>query len=140
MRYTVEMSNKIVRLHWNPEQQTILEDSDHYPVVMKKPNGVSGSDLLPMSLMGCASYDVVEILKKQKQDLRELKVTAESTQDEDPPWRFRKIHIHYQVIGKEINPEKVRKAILLSEEKYCSVYATLKDALEITHDFEIVEG
>ena len=67
-------------------------------------------------------------------------MTAESTQDEDPPWRFRKIHIHYQVIGKEIDPEKVRKAILLSEEKYCSVYATLKDVLEITHDFEIVEG
>ena len=140
MHYTVAMANKLVSLHWDPDRQFILQDKDAFQVVMKKPKGGSASDLLPMSLIGCASHDVVEILNKQKQDLRELKVTAESTQDEDPPWRFRKIHIHYQVIGKEIDPEKVRKAILLSEEKYCSVYATLKDALEITHDFEIVEG
>lgn len=140
MHYTVAMANKLVSLHWDPDRQFILQDKDAFQVVMKKPKGVSASDLLPMSLIGCASHDVVEILNKQKQDLRELKVTAESTQDEDPPWRFRKIHIHYQVIGKEIDPEKVRKAILLSEEKYCSVYATLKDVLEITHDFEIVEG
>ncbi len=134
------MTTKTVSLHWSPEKNTILEDSDHYQVVMKKPNGVSGSDLLPMSLIGCASYDIVEILNKQRQDLHELKVTAESTQDETPPWRFRKIHIHYQVIGAGVDPEKVRKAILLSQENYCSVYATLRDTIEITHDFEVMEG
>ncbi len=134
------MTAKTVSLNWNPEQQTILKDSDQYAVIMKKPNGVSGSDLLPMSLIGCASYDVVEILRKQKQDLLELKITAESIQDDAPPWRFRRIHIHYQVIGKNIDPEKVRRAIEISEEKYCSVYATLKDVVEITHDFEVLEA
>jgi putative redox protein len=133
------MTTKTVSLHWSPEKNIILEDGDHYQVVMKKPNGVSGSDLLPMSLIGCASHDVVEILNKQKQDLHQLIVTADSIQDDDPPWRFRKIHIHYQAIGKGLDPEKVGKAIKLSEEKYCSVYATLKDAIEITHDFEVVE-
>jgi len=91
-------------------------------------------------LIGCSSHDVVEILNKQKQDLRELKVSAESTQDDDPPWRFRKIHIHYQAIGKGIDLNKLGKAIQISEEKYCSVYATLKDAIEITHDYEVVEA
>ena len=134
------MATKTVHFNWIPEQQFILQDSDNYQIVMKKPNGVSASDLLSMALIGCSSYDVVEILNKQKQDLSELKVTAESIQDDDPPWRFRKIHIHYQAIGKGIDPEKVRKAIQISEEKYCSVYATLKDAIEITHDFEVVEG
>ena len=134
------MAAKTVHLNWNPEQQFILQDSDHYQVIMKKPNGVSASDLLSMALIGCASYDVVEILKKQKQDLRQLKVTADSIQDDDPPWRFRKIHIHYQMTGTGMDAEKVRKAILLSEEKYCSVYATLRDAIEITHDVEIVEA
>ncbi len=133
------MTTKTVSLHWSPEKNIILEDGDHYQVVMKKPNGVSGSDLLPMSLIGCASHDVVEILNKQKQDLHQLIVTADSIQDDDPPWRFRKIHIHYQAIGKGLDPEKVGQAIKLSEEKYCSVYATLKDAIEITHDFEVVE-
>ena len=134
------MANKTVTLQWNPEQQTILKDSDHYPVIMKKPDGVSGSDLLPMSLIGCASYDVVKILEKQRQQLVSLKISAESTQDETPPWKFRKIHIHYQLTGKGLDSEKVSKAIQLSEENYCAVYATLKDVVEITHDFEIVEA
>ena len=134
------MASKIVSLHWTPEEQTVLADSDHYPVIMKKPDGVSGSDLLPMSLIGCSSYDVVRILEKQRQQLHALKITAESTQDDDPPWRFRSIHIHYQLIGKNLDSEKVGKAIKLSEENYCSVYATLRDVVEITHDFEIVEA
>lgn len=134
------MATSRVYANWNPEEQFVLTDRDAYPVAMKKPGGVTGSDLLPMSLIGCLSYDVIVILKKQRQDLRELNVTAESTQDDDPPWRFRKIHIHYRVIGRGIDPKKVGKAIQLSGEKYCSVYATLRDALEITYDFEIVEG
>jgi putative redox protein len=133
------MATKNVFLNWNPEENFILKDNDDHRVIMKKPKGVSASDLLPMALIGCASHDVVEILTKQRQDLQQLRVSAEATQDDDPPWRFRKIHIHYQAVGKGIDPEKLRKAILLSEEKYCSVYATLKDAIEITHDSEVVE-
>ena len=134
------MATDTVHLHWNPEQQFILSDNDNHQIVMKKPKGVKPSDLMSMALIGCSSYDVVEILNKQRQDLHELRVTAESTQDDTPPWRFRKIHIHYQAIGKGIDPEKVRKAIQISEEKYCSVYATLRDAVEITHTIEIVEA
>ena len=133
------MATKTVHLNWNPTEQFILSDEEQHQVIMKKPQGVSPSDLLAMALIGCSSYDVVEILNKQRQELHQLKVTAESTQDETPPWRFRKIHIHYQVIGTGLDAEKVRKAIQISEEKYCSVYATLKDALEITHDFELLE-
>ncbi len=134
------MATKTVHLIWNPEQQFILRDNDEHQIIMKKPKGVSASDLLPMSLIGCASHDVVEILIKQRQQLHELKVTAEATQDSEPPWRFRKVHIHYQAIGVGIDVEKVQKAIKLSEENYCSVYATLRDAIEITHDVEVLEG
>lgn len=134
------MAKDTVHLNWNPEQEFILSDNDNHQIVMKKPNGVKPSDLMSMALIGCASYDVVEILNKQKQELHELKVTAESFQDDVPPWRFRKIHIHYQASGRGLDPEKLRKAIQISEEKYCSVYATLKDAIEITHDFEVTEA
>lgn len=134
------MATKNVHLNWDLEKSFILKDKDDLQIVMKKPNGVSASDLLPMSLIGCASHDVVEILTKQRQELIELKVSAESTQDDDPPWRFRKIRVLFQAIGKGLDPEKVRKAVQLSEEKYCSVYATLKDAVEIINDFEVVEA
>lgn len=133
------MASDTVQLNWNPKEQFVLSDVENYKIKMKRPGGVKPSDMLMMALIGCSSVDVVEILQKQRQDLRELKVTAEGTQDDDPPWRFRKIHIHYQAIGKNIDLEKLAKAIRISEEKYCSVYATLRDAIEITHDYEVVE-
>ena len=133
------MASDTVHLNWNPEEQFVLSDEENYKIKMKRPGGVKPSDMLAMALIGCSSVDVVEILQKQRQDLRELKVTAESTQDETPPWRFRRIHIRYQAVGKGIDLEKLGKAIQISEEKYCSVYATLKDAIEITHDFEVME-
>ena len=52
---------------------------------------------------------------------------------------FRKIHVHYKVSGFELDQSKVAKAIQLAEEKYCGVFATLKQAVEITSDFEILE-
>jgi putative redox protein len=133
------MVSDTVQLNWNPEEQFVLSDVENYKIKMKRPGGVKPSDMLAMALIGCSSVDVVEILQKQRQDLRELKVTAESTQDNDPPWRFRKIHIRYQAVGKDIDLDKLAKAIKISEEKYCSVYATLKDAIEITHEYEVVE-
>lgn len=134
------MPTKTVRFNWNPKNEFTLQDDDNYQIILKKPKGVRASDLLPMALIGCASQDVISILEKQKQELHELKVTADSTQDADPPWRFRTIHVHYQFIGKGIDADKARKAIQLGEENYCAVYATLRDAIEITHDFEIVEA
>lgn len=134
------MAPNTVHLLWTPTDEFMLSDADQHQVRMKKPNGVKPSDLLSMALIGCSSYDVVEILQKQRQNLQELRVTAESTQDDTPPWRFRRIHIRYQAVGRGIDVEKLRKAVQISEEKYCSVYATLKDAIEITHEVEVVEG
>jgi putative redox protein len=134
------MASDTVHLNWNPDEQFVLSDNNNYQIKMKRPDGVKPSDMLVMALIGCSSVDVVEILQKQRQDLRQLEVTAESTQDENPPWRFRRIHIHYLAVGKGIDLNKLAKAIQISEEKYCSVYATLKDSIEITHDFEVVEA
>lgn len=132
------MATKNVFLNWDAEEAFVFQDKDGFQFPMK-PKGVSASDLLPLALIGCSSHDVVEILRKQKQNLTALRVSAESEQDDDPPWTFRKIHMRYQAVGKGLDAEKVGKAILLSEEKYCSVYNTLKDAVEITHEFEVTE-
>ena len=134
------MASKNVSRNWNHETKFTARNKNNVMIRMNQQDAIGASDMLPISLIGCSSYDVVEILGKQKQDLRELNVTAEATQDDDPPWRFRKVHIHYQAVGKGLDVERVRKAIMLSEEKYCSVYATLRDAIEITHDVEVVEG
>lgn len=128
-----------VSLDWLRERRFELRDRNGYAILMDQPDGVNAADLLPLSLIGCSAYDVIAILQKQRQEVIDLSVSAQSTRDADPPWRFRKIHIHYKVSGHALDPEKVRRAIHLAEEKYCGVYATLRDAVELTNDFEIVE-
>jgi putative redox protein len=102
--------------------------------------GLKPSDLLVISLCSCSAYDVVEILKKQRQNLIDLYVTAESKQAPKPPNQFTDIHLHYVVTGKGIPAEKVEKAIELSETKYCSVSATIRGVAKITHSFEVKEA
>lgn len=137
--YTDRMASKTVHLNWDPQSKFVLNDRDGYSLRVNGAGNIGAADLLSMSLIGCSAYDVVEILNKQRQELRQLKIWAESKQEDQAPWKFQSIHIHYQVIGKNIDPEKVRKAVQLSEEKYCSVYATLRDVIDITHEIEVVE-
>jgi putative redox protein len=133
------MLTETVNLDWVRSRRFLLQDHNGFPIVMDHPNGVSASDLLPLSLIGCSSYDVIAILEKQRQKVTDLGVTAKSTRDPDPPWSFRKIHVHYKVSGSGLDPARVAKAIQLAEEKYCGVFSTLKQAVEITSDFEILE-
>jgi len=128
-----------VSLDWIQERRFELRDRNGYAIIMDQPDGVNAADLLPLSLIGCSAYDVIAILQKQRQEVIDLSVSAESTRDADPPWRFRTIRIHYKISGHALDSEKVRRAIQLAEEKYCGVYATLRDAVEITNDFEIAE-
>ena len=134
------MTSKIVHLNWDPQSKFVLKDRDNYQLKVNGAGNIGSADLLTMSLIGCSAYDVIEILGKQRQKLNQLNVSAEAQQDETPPWKFKKIHIRYQAIGMGLDPEKVKKAIQLSEEKYCSVYATLKDVIDITHEVEVLEG
>ena len=134
------MPTEMVSVEWLGDQVFLMNDRAGFPIVMTQPMGVNGADLLPLSIIGCAVWDVAAILKKQHQQVQSLKVTAESVRDDEPPWRFRKILIHYKFAGRELSREKIQRAIELSQTRYCSTYATLKDAVEISSDFEIVSA
>ena len=135
-------SSKIetVQAEWIDAGKFLLNDHFGFPVLMTQPDGVNGADLLPLSLIGCAAWDVIAILKKQRQQVTHFLVTADSEREPDPPWRFRRICIHYHITGKEINSEWVRRAIDLAETRYCSIYATLREVVEIVSEFDIVEA
>jgi putative redox protein len=111
---------------------TIGAREEHEP----KWQGLKASDLLLLAAASCASHDVVMILKKQREPLAGLDVRCTGEQETDPPYQFTHIHLHYIFRGN-LDPERVAKAIRLSEEKYCCVTNTLKAALDITSDFEI---
>ena len=99
--------------------------------------GAKPSDLLPLSLAGCTAYDTVVILRKQRQDLRGLEVELTTTQDPDPPWVFRSIHMRFLFTGT-VDLIKARKAVALAESRYCSVAATLRPVVDLTHEVEVV--
>jgi putative redox protein len=95
------------------------------------------SDLLPLSLAACTVYEVVVILRKQRQDLRGLEVRVTSVQDPDPPWTFRSIHLHFVLTGT-VDERKAARAIELSETKYCSVAATIRSVVRLSRSHEVV--
>lgn len=131
------MSAETVCVEWIGDQEFLLKDHFGFPILMSHPMGVNGADLLPLSVIGCAAWDIASILKKQRQQLTALQVTAESEREESPPWRFKKIHILYRISGKNLKKESIQKAIELTEQKYCSIFATVKNAVEISSSFEI---
>lgn len=108
-----------------------------HPMAVDGAPGLKPSDMLPMSLAACTGYTMVQILRKQRQDLQELTATIESVQDADPPWRFRKIDVHFVARGN-VDPVKAQKALDRAHEKWCSVSATLRDAVEIVFDVAVV--
>jgi putative redox protein len=70
--------------------------------------------------------------------LTTLEIGVEGQQDQDPPWTFRRIHLTYRLRGADLTEKDIVQAIELSEEKYCSVAATLRGVAEITTSFEII--
>ena len=128
---------------WIPGgQRFVSTDSNGHSVVMsttKENIGMKPSELILSALAGCSSVDVVNILSKKRTPLSHLEVQVSSEQDSDPPWTFRKIHMKFIVKGRGITEKNLSQAIEHSEEKYCSVAATLRGVAEITTSYEILE-
>ncbi len=96
-------------------------------------------EMLLLGLGGCTAFDVVQILRKGRQRLDDCVVELEAERAEEVPKVFTRIHLHFIVTGRDLDPDKVARAIQLSAEKYCSASDMLGKSAEITHDFEIVE-
>ena len=127
---------------WIEGKQFIGVDSTNHSVVLSTPSegiGIKPSDLLLIAVASCSAVDVVEILEKKRMILTHLEISSSGEQDQNPPWTFRKIHMHFKIGGKNLTEKAVAQAIQLSEEKYCSVAATIRATAEIITDFEILE-
>ncbi|MHA3890627.1 OsmC family protein [Acinetobacter sp. GXMZU3951] len=98
-------------------------------------------ELILMGLGGCASFDIVTILKKSRQDVTNVVCQLQAERADSIPAVFTKIHLHFVVTGKAVKEKQVAKAVELSAEKYCSASKMLSDGgVIITHDFEIIEA
>jgi putative redox protein len=97
-------------------------------------------ELLLAGLAGCTGMDVLAILRKKRQDVKAFRVIVQGDRRDEHPKIFTKLHVIYEVTGKGIDIDGVRQAVLLSEEKYCSVAAMLRLATPITSEVRILEG
>lgn len=97
-------------------------------------------EMLLIGLGGCTAFDVVHILRKGRQEVRDCEVLLEAERAESDPKVFTRIHVHFVVKGKGLAEAAVERAIRLSAEKYCSASAMLGKTATITHDYQIVES
>ena len=113
---------------------TVLFDGD-----AAHAHGPSPMEGVLMALCACTSVDVVSILKKKRQDLFGLRVSAVAEQAPAPPRVFTRIHLTYAVRGK-LSRKAVEDAVALSKNKYCSVSKMLEKAAEIDYEIVYPEG
>jgi len=101
--------------------------------------GMRPMQLLLAAMGSCSSIDIISILKKQKQDLRDIKVTVTGEREKNTvPSLYTEVHVHFRLYGN-LDPDKVQKAVSLSVEKYCSVAKTLEKTAKVTYSVEILK-
>ena len=130
---------------WLDGRAFVGESGSGHAVVMDGPPDGGGRNLgirpMEMLLIGvgaCSAYDVVEILEKSRQRVRDCRVELAAERADAIPAVFTKVHLHFVVSGDKLNPVQVERAVKLSAEKYCSASIMLgKAGVEITHDFEV---
>jgi putative redox protein len=123
------------------DYQFVGIDSRNQSVVLSGDDpakGVSPSQMLLIGLSACTAYDILSIMEKKRKPLALLEVIATGEQDEEPPWAYHHIHLKFIVKGEKLTENAISQAIDLSQEKYCSVAATVRGVAEITTEFEIV--
>ncbi|MES2605590.1 MAG: OsmC family protein [Pseudomonadota bacterium] len=132
---------------WVDGAMFIGESGTGHAVVMDGPEDIGGRNMgfrpMEMLLLGvgaCSSVDVVNILRRGRQQITHCEAKVEATRVDAVPAVFETIHLHFIVSGKELDVAKVKRAVELSAEKYCSASIMLqKGGVKMTHDFEIVE-
>lgn len=101
--------------------------------------GPSPMELMLIGTGGCSAFDVVHILQKGREPVEDCICDLTAERAETEPKVFTKIHMHFTVKGRGLDPAKVGRAVQLSAEKYCSASAMMAKTAEVTHDFEVVD-
>ena len=135
-------------IRWTGDVQfTGTPDSGHRVAIDGPPEfGGRNAGARPMELMllgigGCTSFDVVNILRRGRQDVVDCVTDIEAERAETDPKVFTRIHLQFRISGRGIDRRKVERAIALTATKYCSASIMLERAgVAVTHDYEVTEA
>jgi len=118
-----------------PSGHVVVIDTDR-----ERNSASSPMELLLVALGSCTGVDVVSILKKKREDVTGYRVEVRGQRRAEHPRSYRRMELHHIVTGRNISERAVAQAIELSEQKYCSVAATLRPTVEIVSSFEIIKA
>ena len=135
-----------VRVKWVDGAMFLGESGSGHSVVMDGPEdhggrnmGIRPMEMLLIGMGGCASFDVMSILKKSRQKVSKCYADLQAERADTVPAVFTAINLHFVVEGSELKEKQVKRAVELSAEKYCSASIMLgKGGVTITHSYEIV--
>lgn len=127
----IEWQDNVHFIGTAPSGQTVHIDAD-------KQHGASPMELILLGLGGCASYDVVTILKKSRQNITDVRCQLSARRADAVPAVYTDIHLHFIITGTDIKDNQVERAVTLSADKYCSASRMLADGgVNITHSYEV---
>ena len=132
---------------WVDGAMFLGESGSGHSVVMDGPPeaggrnmGIRPMEMLLIGMGGCASFDVLSILRKSRQNIEHCEAELEAERADAVPSVFTKIHLKFVVTGRKLKETQVKRAVSLSAEKYCSASIMMEKAgVEISHSYEIVE-
>ena len=144
---------KTVTIDWDPAAERFVSEGTHRgrqidinaPRTLPEgegrhgPSGYSASELLLAAAGSCAAWDVVEIARKQRQDVRGLTVHVDGEQAADAPWAYQSVVLRFSVRGRDLDAAGLQRAITLAVDRYCSVVATIRGVAQVSTEVEIVE-
>jgi putative redox protein len=124
-------------------RQFIATSGTGHHIILDDPNGNTGAkpiELVAIALAGCTAFDVINILRKKREQVTGYEVRVEADQAFAPPQVFTQVRIHHLVTGVDVCRQAVEDAVRLSEEKYCSVGAMVKLSADLHTSVEIVSA
>lgn len=110
---------------------------DYFPPIGDG-DGYTGLELLTISLAGCSATSIVGLLRKMNKEIIDFTVEVNGDRQETHPTVLTCIHIKFRLTSPDTSPDELQKAITLSEEKYCPVWAMLKPGCQILVEQEII--
>tara|TARA_R110000868_G_scaffold17258_5_gene76142 strand:- start:16760 stop:17248 length:489 start_codon:yes stop_codon:yes gene_type:complete len=133
---------------WDEGVSFIAESETGHKVTMDGPPDLGGQnkgprpmEMLIMGMGGCASFDVLSMLKKSRQDVQSCVAELEAERADAVPAVFTKIHMNFVVTGRNLKEAQIKRAVSLSAEKYCSASIMMEAAgVEVTHSYEVKES
>ena len=139
------MAKQQVKISWK-DKMAFSADVNGHEIMLDAAEKAGGENrgprpkpLMMTALAGCTGMDVISILKKMRVGVDDFNVIVEGDLTEEHPKQFSKMHVIYEFKGKDLPMDKLKKAVSLSEERYCGVSATYRQAMELTSEIKVSE-